>query len=64
MTEKEKNELLKASEEWTLLFQLDTVRKNGFELMFGDDGRIFYYIRKDDLKNKNFENIWLILQCG
>ena len=64
MTEKEKNELLKASEEWTLLFQLDTVRKNGFELMFGDDGRIFYYIRKDDLKNKNFENIWIILQCG
>ena len=37
--------------QWQLLFQLDTVEKNDFELMFGDCGRIYFYIKKDDLKN-------------
>ncbi|MCD2347047.1 DUF1963 domain-containing protein [Clostridium guangxiense] len=32
--------------------------------MFGDCGEIYFYIRKADLKDKNFENVWLILQCG
>ncbi len=48
---------------WQLLLQLDTVRKDDFELMFGDCGRIYFYIRKDDLKARRFENVWLILQC-
>ena len=37
--------------------------KDGFELMFGDCGRIYFYIRKEDLRNRNFENVWLSLQC-
>jgi uncharacterized protein YwqG len=52
-----------SSKKWQLLFQLDTVEDDDFELMFGDCGRIYYYIRKDDLKNGNFNNCWLILQC-
>lgn len=51
------------SKQWQLLFQLDTVECDDFELMFGDCGRIYYYIRKDDLRNCNFDNCWLILQC-
>lgn len=61
-----KEELAKIEEnanEWTLLFQLDTVEHEGFELMFGDGGRIYFYIRKDDLKAKRFDRVWLILQC-
>lgn len=50
--------------EWQLLFQLDSVTTDDFELMFGDCGRIYFYIRKEDLKNCNFDNCWLILQCG
>lgn len=53
-----------AADEWTLLFQLDTVEHDDFELMFGDCGRIYFYIRKDDLKAKRFDRVWLILQCG
>lgn len=56
-------EMHENSEQWQLLFQLDTVTKGSFELMFGDCGRIYFYIKKDDLKNCNFDNCWLILQC-
>ena len=33
------------------------------EIMFGDAGTIYFYIKEDDLKNCNFDNIWCILQC-
>ena len=50
-------------DQWQLLFQLDTVTTNEFELMFGDCGRIYYYIKKEDLKKCKFDDCWLILQC-
>ena len=49
--------------EWQLLFQLDTLWEDDFELMFGDCGRIYYYIRKEDLAAGNFDKVWLIMQC-
>ncbi len=52
-----------SSKDWLLLFQLDIVDDGDFELMFGDGGRIYFYIRRDDLEARNFEDIWLILQC-
>ena len=56
-------EIKKASKDWILLFQMDTIETDDYELMFGDSGHIYFWIRKEDLANKNFENIWLILQC-
>ena len=53
-----------STEDWRLLFQLDTVEGDGFELMFGDCGRIYFYIRKEDLAARRFDRVWLILQCG
>ena len=50
-------------DQWQLLFQLDTVTTNEFELMFGDCGRIYYYIKKEDLKKCKFDDCWLIGQC-
>ena len=50
-------------EEWRLLFQLDTVESGDFELMFGDCGRIYFYIRKEDLLARRFDRSWLVLQC-
>ena len=57
------DEIKKASKDWVLLFQMDTVESDDYELMFGDCGHIYFWIKKEDLANKNFENIWLILQC-
>lgn len=59
-----RKELEKNKNQWKLLFQLDTVSTDNFELMFGDCGRIYYFIKEEDLKNKSFDNTWLILQCG
>lgn len=53
-----------SAKDWLLLFQLDIVDDGDFELMFGDGGRIYFYIRKDDLEARNFDEVWLILQCG
>lgn len=52
-----------AKDRWMLLLQLDTVECDDFELMFGDCGHIYFYITKEDLKARRFDNIWLILQC-
>ena len=60
----ERDQLRKPSVEgWQLLFQLDTVECAGFELMFGDCGRIYFYIRNEDLAARRFDRVWLIQQC-
>ena len=57
-------EIEAASQDWILLFQMGTVEEGDFELMFGDVGHIYYWIRKQDLATGNFDNVWLILQCS
>lgn len=52
-----------ARDRWMLLLQLDTVECKDFELMFGDCGHIYFYITKEDLKERRFDRTWLILQC-
>ena len=52
------------SKDWILLFQMGTIETEDSEIMFGDCGHIYFWIRKQDLKERNFDNIWLILQCG
>lgn len=56
-------EIERASQDWLLLFQMGTVENGDFELMFGDAGHIYFWIKKQDLAAGNFDNIWLILQC-
>lgn len=51
------------ADEWILLFQMGTIEEDDFELMFGDCGHIYFWIRKSDLLEKNFSNVWLVLQC-
>lgn len=48
--------------EWTLLFQLDSEREP--DMCWGDVGRLFFWIRKSDLKNHRFDKTWMMLQCG
>ena len=47
--------------DWLLLLQVDSEKSTGMH--FGDDGRIYFLIRQQDLRERRFENIWLILQC-
>lgn len=63
-SDREKQEIADASRDWVLLFRLGTVEKDDFELMFGDCGNIYFWIRRQDLAARNFDKIWLILQCG
>lgn len=53
----------KSLEQWRLLFQLDTVTQGDFELMFGDCGRLYFYIRPGDLAARRFDRVWTVLQC-
>ena len=66
--ESEKADIKSKSDEWITLFQMGTIcdedGDDDYELMFGDCGHIYYWIRKNDLAECNFDNIWLILQCS
>jgi uncharacterized protein YwqG len=55
-------ELEKNRDDWILLLQIDTDDDLG--MMWGDGGMLYFWIKKDDLERLNFENVWMILQCG
>lgn len=57
-------EIRKSASEWILLFQLASIRDDDYELMFGDLGNLYFYIREDALKAKRFNEVWLVSQCG
>lgn len=63
LAEEEQAEIEKAAKDWTLLFQMGTIDKEDFDLMFCDCGYIYFWIKKEDLRNCNFDKTWLILQC-
>lgn len=64
--ESEKADILEKAKDWTLLFQMGTIETDDghYEMMFGDCGHIYFWIKKSDLQSLNFDNVWLILQCG
>lgn len=61
LSNQEQQELLSKQNEWILLFQLDSIDEAN--MMWGDTGMLYFMIKKDDLKNKAFDKVWLILQC-
>jgi uncharacterized protein YwqG len=46
---------------WKLLLQIDSNEEN--EMMWGDCGRLYFWIKQDDLLNKQFDKSWFSLQC-
>lgn len=50
------------ADNWILLLQLDSDEKA--DLMWGDAGMLYYWIRSDDLAAKRFDRVWMSLQCG
>lgn len=63
----EDEEKIKALElgvsDWQLLLQVDT-DDYGTGWMWGDCGRIYFWIKKQDLRSHRFEDAWLIFQCS
>lgn len=55
------NKFKKNSDDWILLFQMGSMDDAELEGLMGDIGCcVDFYIRKQDLKNKNFDNIWRV----
>lgn len=52
---------IKKSKKWILLFQLDS--DEDLDFMWGDGGRIYFWIKEKDLKAKKFEKVWMQSQC-
>jgi uncharacterized protein YwqG len=53
--------LAQNAREWRLLFQLDSDERA--DMMWGDAGRLYFWIRKHDLTSRYFDSTWVILQC-
>lgn len=47
---------------WTLLMQISSAR-NDEKFMWGDCGVLYFYIREKDLKERNFNNVKMDMQC-
>ena len=57
-----REELEKGIGDWNLLLQIDSEEdKTG--MMWGDAGRLYFWIKEQDLKNLDFEKSWFVLQC-
>lgn len=48
---------------WKLLLQLGTVKVDGFTLMFGDAGKLYFYVPQEDLKECRFDRVYGEMQC-
>lgn len=53
--------LAKRADDWRLLLQLDS--DDQAEMMWGDVGRLYFWIRKQELAAHSFDSTWAILQC-
>lgn len=51
-----------APERWRLLLQIDS-DEDGPGWTWGDGGRLYFWIRRDDLAARAFDRVWLVLQC-
>jgi uncharacterized protein YwqG len=56
-----KRGLLAGAADWRLLLQVDSEDRAG--MMWGDGGRIYFMVHKDDLLRRCFDKVVLILQC-
>ena len=52
----------KNASRWNLLLQVESNEELG--MMWGDLGRLYLWITDEDLAARQFENCWLVLQCG
>lgn len=58
----EKQGVGQGSEKWRLLLQVDS--DDNAEMMWGDLGMLYFWIKEEDLIARDFSSVWTILQCG
>ncbi len=51
------------AKDWRLLLQIDT-DEEGPGWMWGDCGRLYYWIKDEDLRRRAFDKVWFVLQCS
>ncbi|MFT3847577.1 MAG: YwqG family protein [Propionivibrio sp.] len=56
------SELEAGARDWRLLLQFDT--DDDLEVMWGDCGTLYFWVRAQESTAGRFENSWLILQCS
>jgi len=55
-------ELRAGRSDWRLLLQVAS--DDAPRMMWGDAGISYYWIRDEDLRERDFDRAWLILQCA
>jgi hypothetical protein len=55
-------ELKKGAADWKLLVQMDSDDDLG--VTWGDVGMLYFWIRHEDARQKNFDSTWVVLQCS
>ncbi len=50
-----------AMEDWQSLFLVDS--EQSADIVWGDMGRLYYLIRKEDLRKRAFEKVWMEFDC-
>ena len=64
LTQSERDDIQAHASDWVLLAQFDGIYDGyGYELEWGDDGCIYFYIKKEDLRRRDFSKCWCVLQC-
>ena len=63
-SEDEESAIQRGAKDWILLLQLTTLENEDWEWMWGDCGMLYFYIKRQDLAARRFENAWFSLQCG
>jgi uncharacterized protein YwqG len=57
-------ELEAKADEWVLLLQVDSGEAAGAHTLdWGDVGMLYFWIRRDDLRDARFDRVWMTLQC-
>lgn len=59
----DETQLKNAPHEWLLLLELDPIYYKNFELVYGDSGSLYVYIRKEDLLARRFDKTVFTWQC-
>ena len=54
-------ELMPGAHDWILLLQIDS--ENDW-VYWGDAGSLYFWIKRSDLAERRFQNVWFFMQCG
>lgn len=59
----EAQSLIPGADSWRLLLQIDS-HEDETGMMWGDVGRLYFWIKEDDLALRKWGATWMVLQCG